>query len=137
MSVTEHECGCGEKFVAPGTVHGQPAGLWQLLEHQSTNHPKGVTVTIPAIPVLAAWQAAAEESYTRMRAHAVAELSTTLGEDVPVDEDGAIVLDEDQRARLLGAVPTRPSNGWTFDSAWGVPIRRAEGADHANGIQDA
>lgn len=34
MSVTEHECGCGETFAAPGTVLGQPAALWQLLEHQ-------------------------------------------------------------------------------------------------------
>ncbi|REC98352.1 hypothetical protein DEU35_1452 [Microbacterium sp. AG157] len=34
MSVTEYECGCGETFAAPGTVHGQPAGLWRLLEHQ-------------------------------------------------------------------------------------------------------
>ncbi len=56
MSVTEHECGCGETFAAPGTVHGQPAGLWQLLEHQSTRHPEGNPVTIPAIAALAAWQ---------------------------------------------------------------------------------
>lgn len=35
MTVTEHTCGCGEKFAAPGTVHGQPAGLWLLLEHKA------------------------------------------------------------------------------------------------------
>lgn len=85
------------------------------------------------IESLAAWQAAASKSYARMRAHAVAELSTILGEDVPVDEDGAIVLDEAQRARLLAAVPSRPSGGGMFDTAWGVPIRRAEDADHENG----
>ena len=35
----EHTCHCGEVFAGEGTVHGQPAGLWALLEHQAKAHP--------------------------------------------------------------------------------------------------
>lgn len=37
---------CGRDFVAAGTIHGQPASLWALLEHQANDHPKGTTVPL-------------------------------------------------------------------------------------------
>jgi hypothetical protein len=33
-----YACRCGEEFTAAGTRHGQPAALWELLEHQATEH---------------------------------------------------------------------------------------------------
>ncbi|MDQ1113968.1 hypothetical protein QE418_003416 [Microbacterium testaceum] len=38
MSVQEYPCPCGATFAATGTIHGQPAGLLALLEHQATGH---------------------------------------------------------------------------------------------------
>lgn len=35
----ENVCHCGEAFTGEGTVNGQPAGLWALLEHQAKAHP--------------------------------------------------------------------------------------------------
>lgn len=46
MSEEQHTCPCGQTFVAAGTVHGQPASLWALLEHQATHHEKGPTVAL-------------------------------------------------------------------------------------------
>lgn len=40
MSADEYRCACGKTFTEPGTVHGQPAGLWALLQHQATDHPE-------------------------------------------------------------------------------------------------
>lgn len=39
----EYTCPCGETFSGTGTMHGQPAALWALLEHQATadHHTKG------------------------------------------------------------------------------------------------
>ncbi|KSU52879.1 hypothetical protein [Microbacterium enclense] len=92
-------------------------------------------MTASTVPTFAAWHTAAEESFDRMRAHAVEELSALLGEDVHLDETGAIVLDEDQRDRLLAAVPTTTAPGFPYETAWGVPIRRAEAdaLNHPNG----
>lgn len=46
MSAERNACPCGREFVAAGTIHGQPASLWALLEHQATDHPKGTTVPL-------------------------------------------------------------------------------------------
>ena len=46
VSEQQHICGCGETFVAAGTIHGQPASLWTLLEHQANDHTKGPTVAL-------------------------------------------------------------------------------------------
>lgn len=34
----EYRCPCGETFTGTGAVHGQPAALWKLLEHQAAGH---------------------------------------------------------------------------------------------------
>lgn len=35
-------CGCGESFHAEGTVHGQPAALWELLGHRAAGCVEGL-----------------------------------------------------------------------------------------------
>lgn len=45
MSAECASCPCGRDFVAAGTIHGQPASLWALLEHQATDHTKGRDMT--------------------------------------------------------------------------------------------
>jgi len=34
-----HTCDCGQVFDEEGTLHGQPASLWRMLEHQATGCP--------------------------------------------------------------------------------------------------
>jgi hypothetical protein len=29
---------CGREYTTPGTKHGSPAALWDLLEHQAKDH---------------------------------------------------------------------------------------------------
>lgn len=37
-------CACGETFDdVQGTLHGQPAALWRLLEHQATSCERGAS----------------------------------------------------------------------------------------------
>lgn len=68
------------------------------------------------------------EQFDRMRENAIAELTEILGEPVHLDEHGAIVLNADQRARLLEAVPPvrEQPPGFHFETAWGVPIAASE-----------
>jgi len=72
-------------------------------------------------------------SLDRMRKNAIAELAEILGEPVHLNEHGAIILNANQRARLLEAVPAvhEQPTGFYFETAWGVPIAAEEAGDHS------
>lgn len=43
---TDYACPCGDTFAgAGGVLHGQPAALWRLLEHQAREHGQDGTMT--------------------------------------------------------------------------------------------
>jgi GAF domain-containing protein len=72
------------------------------------------------------------EQFDRMRQNSIAELTAILGEPVYLDEHGAIILNAEQRARLLEVAPAVHESppGFQFESTWGVPIVAAEEQFH-------
>lgn len=133
MSVTEHECGCGETFAAPGTVHGQPAGLWQLLEHQSTNQcTREYEMTEKTLPPLTADDMKMLWDNGKTYPFVESENCTVMGYGHPDRaEFAALVSDYDRAAGWDDGEDSTAADD--VSQLWAVRVPNPSGAEEADG----